>query len=157
FFAPVRAIELMRAIVADATLNRGPVEHDVSKGVTNHRTSVDTALAAASADIANLEEQFQNRQSALADNESELAELTAAAELARSWIGIETQVKHAKEADRLRLLKRSLAQLSRSVTELAKTASDQLINQSFDALFNEECNALRAPQLKVQFVGREGR
>src|SRR5262249_7833129 len=91
FFAPVRAIELMRAIVADATLNRGPVEHDVSKGVTNHRTSVDTALAAASADIANLEEQFQNRQSALADNESELAELTAAAELARSWIGIETQ------------------------------------------------------------------
>ena len=47
--------------------------------------------------------------------------------------------------------------LGRSVTALAKAASDQLINQSFDALFLEECEALRTPSLKVQFVGREGR
>jgi hypothetical protein len=69
---------------------------------------------------------------------------------------IETQVKDAKETDRLRILKRPLAQLARAVTELSKQASDELINQSFDKLFLEECEALRAPNLKIQFVGREG-
>lgn len=43
------------------------------------------------------------------------------------------------------------------MTELAKAASDQLINESFDQLFAEECEALRAPSLRVEFVGRRGR
>ena len=43
------------------------------------------------------------------------------------------------------------------MTELSKTASDQLINQSFDKLFIEECEALRAPTLKVEFIGRQGK
>jgi ABC-type lipoprotein export system ATPase subunit len=94
---------------------------------------------------------------ALAEKKSELAELTAAAELARSWSTIEGQVKNAKEADRLKILRAALPKLSRAVTELSKRASDQMINQSFDALFAEECEALRAPTLKVQFVGREGK
>ncbi|MFT0763052.1 AAA family ATPase [Actinomyces sp. F1_1611] len=41
------------------------------------------------------------------------------------------------------------------MTALAKTASDQLINQSFDSLFLEECDTLRTPTLKVQSVGRQ--
>ncbi len=45
----------------------------------------------------------------------------------------------------------------RAVTGLAKTASDQMINESFDALFNEERAALRAPELQIEFVGRQGR
>lgn len=32
-----------------------------------------------------------------------------------------------------------------------------MINQSFDALFLEECEALRAPALRLEFVGREGK
>jgi Uncharacterized protein conserved in bacteria len=32
-----------------------------------------------------------------------------------------------------------------------------LINESFDALFTEECAALRAPMLEIEFVGRQGR
>lgn len=47
--------------------------------------------------------------------------------------------------------------LVREITDLAKTASDQMINQSFDTLFLEECEALRAPILKLKFIGREGR
>lgn len=47
--------------------------------------------------------------------------------------------------------------MSRAVTELAKSASDHLINQNFDALFAEECDALRAPALNVEFLGRQGR
>lgn len=121
------------------------------------QAKVGTALAAISNDVVALEEQSANRAQALSDAQAELLELKDAAELAKSWALIESHVKAAKEADQLRTLKRPLAQLARSVTALAKTASDQLINQSFDALFLEECEALRAPSLKVQFVGREGK
>lgn len=42
------------------------------------------------------------------------------------------------------------------MTELSKAANDQLINQNFEQLFIEECEALRAPSLQLEFVGREG-
>jgi hypothetical protein len=93
----------------------------------------------------------------LGEKQAELMELKDAVELGKSWPVIEAQVNRAKEADQLKTLKRPLPSLGRAVTELAKTASDQLINQSFDALFLEECDALRAPALKLQFVGREGK
>lgn len=157
FFAAVQAIEAAREAVAHATGDGQAVEPDVPAGVSAHKSIVEAALTAARADVASLEEQSKNRADALAEKQAELAELTAAAELSRSWATIETQVKNAKEADRLRILKGALPRLTRSVTELSKTASDQLINRSFDALFVEECEALRAPELKVQFVGREGK
>ena len=67
------------------------------------------------------------------------------------------KLRIAKESEQLRLLKHTFSKLSRGVTDMSKSASDQLMNQSFDTLFLEECEALRAPELKVQFVGREGR
>lgn len=157
FFAVVGAIETARSSVADATENGRPVDLDISSAVTGHKLTVEAAVKAASADIAALEEQSKNRSDALVAKQTELAEATAAAELTKSWPFIERQVNSAKEADRLRILKKALPRLSRAVTELSKTASDQLINQSFDALFLQECEILRAPQLKVQFVGREGK
>src|SRR5699024_5981998 len=57
----------------------------------------------------------------------------------------------------LKDLKRSLSGLQRTVTQLSKSSSDQLVNQSFDKLFAEECEALRAPSLKLEFVGRSGK
>ncbi len=108
-------------------------------------------------EITDLKEQAENRADALRLKKRELAELTAAGELAKSWTIIQAQVARAKESDKLRVLAGKFSSLGRSVTELAKSASDQLINQSFDKLFAEECAAIRAPGLKVEFVGRQGR
>jgi hypothetical protein len=77
--------------------------------------------------------------------------------LGKSWPTIQAQVKRAKEADRLRALGRGFTALRRSVTGLAKDASNQLVNQNFEMLFTEECEVLRAPGLRVEFVGRQGR
>lgn len=115
------------------------------------------ALAAITTEIADLKSQSENRSGALQEKKRELAELIAAAELGKSWSTIQAQVERAKEADRLRVLGGKFTALGRAVTELAKAASDQLINQNFDKLFAEECKALRAPELKVEFVGRQGR
>lgn len=155
FFATVKAINDVRITLVTATDSAIATSVD-GDDLAAHGTAVDTALTKADTDIPALEDQSTNRAQALTDTQAELAELVAAAELTRSWRVIEAQVKDAKEADRLRILKRPLAQLARAVTELSKQASDELINQSFDRLFLEECEALRAPNLKIQFVGREG-
>jgi energy-coupling factor transporter ATP-binding protein EcfA2 len=157
FYQAAKAVEVARLAVANATENNRPVELDIASVLSGNAATVSAAATAASTDIAALEEQSENRTEALATKQTELAELTAAAELAKSWATIEAQVKNAKEADRLKILRKALPKLSRAVTDLSKAASDQLINQSFDALFLEECDALRAPKLKVQFVGREGK
>lgn len=155
FLEAVRAVEGARAALATATSEEVTTSFDVAP-LAAHEEAIRAALAQASTDIASLEEQVRNRTDALAENQQKLAELTAAAELSKSWAAIETQVTEAKEADRLRILKRPLSQLARTVTELSKQASDELINQSFDKLFMEEREALRAPIIKVQFVGRDG-
>lgn len=114
-------------------------------------------LVTITAEIAVLQDQVTNRATALAEKKKEVTTLIAAAELTKSWTEIKGQVANAKEADRLRILVKALPGLSRAMTELSKTASDQLINQSFDKLFIEECDALRAPSLKVEFIGRLGK
>lgn len=124
---------------------------------TSLGTNIDALLGPLADDIADLTAQSANRSDALKEKRRELAELTAAAELGKSWSIISAQVERAKEADRLRALSGKFAGLGRSVTELAKAASDQLINQNFETLFAEECRALRAPDLRVEFVGRQGR
>lgn len=121
------------------------------------KLAVDEALLQATTELGLLREQASNRAEVLAEKRRALAELIAAAELSKSWTMIESRVRDAKEANRLEILAQPLPNLSRTVTGLAKTASDELINQSFDALFMEECEALRAPVLKVEFVGRQGR
>ena len=38
---------------------------------------------------------------------------------------------------------------------MSKTASEDLVNQDFERLFEEECKSLRAPQVKLEFPGRD--
>ena len=156
-FSQVETIEGARSELASAVAEGKPASLTMADLVAQPKTDVDEESATIEAGITTLEAQQQNRTQALADKQAELVELQDAVELGKSWPLIEAQVKGAKEADQLKTLKRPLSSLARAVTALAKTASDQLINQSFDALFLEECEALRAPTLKLQFVGREGR
>ncbi|ORA62787.1 hypothetical protein BST23_19820 [Mycolicibacterium elephantis] len=120
-------------------------------------STIDEADDEARRRLAGLKEQAEDRLTALAQKKKERDALIAAAELARSWPTIERQVNDAKEADRLAILAKAIPTLSRNLTALAKTASDQLINQNFETLFQEECEALRAPQLKLDFIGRQGK
>lgn len=157
YFIQIEAIEAARSTVATAVAADQSISIQIDDLVAEPRADVDTALTNVGKSISELEALQAGRTEALTEKQAELRELKDAVELGKSWSQIETQVKNAKEADRLKTLKRPLPGLGRSVTELAKTASGQLINQSFDALFLEECEALRAPSLKVQFVGRDGK
>lgn len=157
YFAWVDTIERARSALVAAATSGGSASLTLLDMLSQPKTCIDEALLIVGSSLTNLEDQQQNRTQALADKQAEYLEYRDAVELGKSWALIEAKFKNAKESDRLNALKRLLPQLVRMVTELAKTASDQLINQSFDALFLEECDALRAPALKLQFVGREGK
>ena len=156
FFTSIETIEHAWNAIATAVAASKPI-NTVTKDLVTSKTSVEATLATTRIRITKLEDQQQNRTKVLGEKQTALLELKDAFELGKSWAPIEAQVNSAKRADRLRNLKRSLPGLARAVTGLAKKASDQLINQKFDALFLEECEALRTPTLKIQFVGREGK
>lgn len=130
---------------------------DLVVDVADPSAELASALGTTATKLEELQDQAADRATALRDAKSNLNELKAAAELARSWTAIETQVTNAKEADQLTRLKARFRGLLRGLTDLSKEASDQLINQNFGLLFAEECEALRAPALKVQYVGRQGK
>lgn len=133
------------------------VDKDLTVHAAEDLEALTVALTTTTQTLSQLQEQANTRADTLTDTKKALLELEAAAELTRSWTLIETYVRDAQQADRLALLARPMSGLLRSVTGLAKTASDQMINESFDALFNEECIELRAPMLRMEFVGRQGR
>lgn len=143
--------------VQQAAAAGSPTPPNLHDTVAPLAATLTKARADATGQLASLRAQAEDRTTTLTQKRRERDELIAAAELATSWPLIESQVANAKEANRLTILSKPLPGLSRGVTALAKTASDQLINQSFDTLFHEECLALRAPALQVEFIGRQGK
>jgi ABC-type transport system involved in cytochrome c biogenesis ATPase subunit len=119
--------------------------------------AIDTALLDIRATLGELRKQSQNRTEELQKKEKELIEYEARVELSKSWLEVMRVVEDARRSDKLSKLAKKLPVLLRRVTELSKIASDQLINRNFGQLFEEECKALRAPPLKLEFVGREGK
>lgn len=157
YFVSVEAIEEERRAFAAAVSSEVPLNLTLLEKLSLPKDNLTGALLTVTSNLKKLQEQQQNRTQALADKEAEHLDYKDAVELGKSWTVIETRVKNAEESDRLLTLKRQMSQLTMKVTKLAKTASDQLINQSFDAFFVEECDALRAPALKLKFHGREGK
>ena len=104
-----------------------------------------------------LTEQLSDRESALHAAKSELTTLIAAIELNRRLPEITAFVDNAKKAARLDQVLKRLPQLLRSLTEKSKLASEDLVNRDFKSRFQEECEALRTPSVRLEFSGREGR
>lgn len=157
FFKYIETIERTHCIINSAVTARKPIDKEFTDLMLLSKESIENALESTRKKLTDMEEEQRNHSKSLEGNSKELLELQDAVELGKSWVSIETQVNRSKEANLLRNLKGSFRGLTGAVTRLAKKASDQLINQNFDALFVEECKALRAPTLKVQFIGREGK
>ncbi|MFL0503544.1 AAA family ATPase [Kocuria rhizophila] len=144
------------ATVAEKLKTGASIDSTLTESATSDAAALKAALTSTTSALKEQREQAANRNETLVAKRRDLVELEAAAELGKSWPLIESQVRDAREADQLTLQAKIMPGLLRTVTSLAKTASDQLINKSFDALFTEECAALRAPTLDIEFVGRQG-
>ena len=107
--------------------------------------------------ITDLKQQNSNREETIKEKETGLYELQARLTLIENWSEIEEFVASAKRADNFTNEGRANANVRRHITTLAREASQKLINERFERIFRAECAVLRAPDLTLEFAGREGR
>ena len=106
--------------------------------------------------ITSLTAKAEERQRLHADASGSLRDLESRILLRQLLPDIEKYVVRAKWAARAATVGSRITPLLKSLTEAAKTASESLLNEDFEARFREECNALRAPDVKLHFPGKRG-
>jgi broad specificity phosphatase PhoE len=116
------------------------------------RTAVETAETTA----ADLRKQGEERARALAEEHARLRELEARLTLRDLMPAIRDHVEAARWADRAGSYLRPFQGIKKSLTETSKRASAEVLNRDFERRFSDECQALRAPRVKLDFPGREG-
>lgn len=156
FAAAAAALGALRS-AADVVAARQPL---VWEGVERHLAVLhplaEGAFREAGEVVAALEAQEAERLQAYNDERAALAELEGAATLASVVVDVRAFVERAQWADRLATLLRPVTGVLRSLTEAAKSASDEFLNRGFEREFVRECTALRAPKVRLDFPGRRG-
>lgn len=115
-----------------------------------------TAVQQADELVTELAAAVGEREKTLADLTNEISELEARVKLAEVIEGVKQQVGNAKWVVDAERVSGRFTGLLRSLTEVAKTASQELLNRDFERLFENERKALRAPEIRLEFPGREG-
>lgn len=134
------------------------VDLDQIASIRGRDAQLDAISATLQEKIRDLQQQVATRDQSLRAKQAELRELRTRLTLKQVWPEVVKQVQCAKEANKLSTLSaQPIPQVVRQVTELSKRASAQLINANFGKLFEEESKILRAPNLQLEFVGRQGR
>jgi AAA domain-containing protein len=106
--------------------------------------------------IEDLTERRDKREKALRERQGKLLDLESRLKLAGLMQQIEKAVEQAKWVDKAEIQQRKFQGLLRSLTETSKVASEELLNRDFERHFGDECKALRAPAVTLQFPGRQG-
>lgn len=106
--------------------------------------------------IGGLQASVEQRQTALKAKQAELIELQAKKMTNTLLPQIEKRVSDAKWVGRATIVKTNLTGVLRTLTEAAKDASEELLNKDFGKRFEAECARLRAPNVTLNFPGRQG-
>jgi ABC-type transport system involved in cytochrome c biogenesis ATPase subunit len=119
-------------------------------------TEAEARRDAAHSLVADLTKRSSDRAELLKTETTKLSELNARLQLKTRLAEITATVDDAKWAQRTGQLIKAFPALKRSLTEVAKAASEQLLNADFGRRFEDECKALRAPTVRLEFPGRRG-
>jgi hypothetical protein len=106
--------------------------------------------------LADLRRQGEERARALDKKQGRLRDLEARLTLRTLMPQIRTFVDDAQWAERARTHLGRFQGIKRGLTDTAKRASTEVMNRAFEERFRAECEALRAPCVKLDFPGREG-
>jgi energy-coupling factor transporter ATP-binding protein EcfA2 len=106
--------------------------------------------------IASLQASVDERQTALKAKQTELTELQGRKTVKTLLPQIEKRVSDAKWVGKATIVKTNMTGVLRSLTEAAKLASEELLNKDFGKRFEAECRLLRAPNVTLNFPGRQG-
>jgi hypothetical protein len=92
----------------------------------------------------------------LTEDRARIAAFESRQNLARLLPDIRSYAEGAAWASKLRTLLARFPGLLRSLTEASKVASEEILNRDFERVFYQECAALRAPTVTLDFPGRRG-
>lgn len=142
----------------EATKALQPFGHaELSTVTANVRQLGDARLAEAKTVAEELAKQAASRKQALEQESAKLRSLEARVTLRELLPQVKNHVESAKWADQAATIAGRISRtIEKSLTEASKVASEQLLNQDFERLFHEECQALRAPKVSLDFPGRRG-
>ena len=132
------------------------VNEDILSQVSAIGSNIESWHATATAELETLRTQNSDREKSLSETENQLRELKARMELDRSWREVVALVGLAKRHARLRTERTAISNVLRHITLLSNKSSEQLVNNNFKQVFQSECAELRAPELELEFSGREG-
>ncbi|REJ68861.1 MAG: hypothetical protein DWQ31_06635 [Planctomycetota bacterium] len=104
-----------------------------------------------------LQTEVQEREEALAKLSVQLHDLEARLILKDLLPSLRTHVQNAKWVDRADGVLTRFKPLLKSLTNSSKLASEDVLNSNFELLFIEECKRLRAPDVNLEFPGRQGK
>ena len=106
--------------------------------------------------LEHLKEEAPDQSKLLSKAKADLLELEARLKLKEAWPQIELRVANSRRAAKLTRLRTATSTRLRQITSLSKSLSEEMANRDFQHLFESECKALRAPQLELDFFGRQG-
>ena len=149
----LRDIERLTTNVNSATANDWPDKEQTLRAAESIVAAEDQRLSSL---IANLHTSIEERQAALQRKQAELTELKGKKAANALLPRIEQHVAAAKWVGRATIVRNNIPTLLRSLTEAAKEASKELLNRDFEKRFTQECRRLRAPNVTLNFPGRQG-
>lgn len=114
------------------------------------------ALSEAETSIRGLEGDATERTRLLTEQKARIALIDARLRLAQLLPDIRVHVANAAWADSLRTLLGRFQGLLAGLTGVSNLASEDALNHDFERVFTEECLALRAPTVTLDFPGRRG-
>ena len=129
---------------------------EILEEVKRNRALVKPALAKLDTSLEQLKDEVSDQTTLLDDAKTELTELEARLRLKELWPRVEQRVKILRQQAQLTELRTVTSTRLGQLTALSKSLSDEMANRNFQQLFREECRALRAPRVELDFVGRQG-
>lgn len=151
-----RFVEVLSSLRTNLEDREQSDEVTIGRSAADLREALLTPIAEHDRESSSLKSQLEDRDSTLAEAETQLRGIAAKIELDRRLPEMRTYVAKAKRAAKMDRLLRRISGVLRSLTEVAKTASEDLINKDFAGRFEEECESLRTPNVKLEFIGRRG-
>ena len=124
--------------------------------IRHARDTIRTAMEVAETALVDLGKQGGERERALAKEQARLLELEERLTLRELIPAIRGHVQATQWVDRCASHLQGFQGIKRNLTDTAKRASDEVMNQHFQELFQEECRSLRTPSVTLHFPGREG-
>jgi recombinational DNA repair ATPase RecF len=146
-------VETLLEVVVDRKKPSPPAGTAVSDTLLARLTialgEVETAIRA-------LEGNVTERSKLLTEQRAKVAQIEARLRLAQLLPEIRAHVDQAAWADRLKTLLGRFQGLLTGLTSVSKLASEDVLNRDFERVFYDECKALRAPNVTLDFPGRRG-